>query len=127
LTILLAEDSRFMRLALERTLVKAGHTVLSVEDGQRAIRMAQEKSPDLILLDMMLPKLSGPEVLAALKRDPATSRIPVIVLTSLSQKNEEKLRQAGAAAFLLKSEQLLEANSRTLVELVQSLVSESRA
>lgn len=115
-----------MRLALERTLVKAGHTVLTAEDGQRAIKIAQEKSPDLILLDMMLPKLSGPEVLAALKRDSATSKIPVIVLTSLSQKNEEKLRQAGAAAFLLKSDQLFEANSRTLLQLVESLGSEAR-
>ena len=108
-----------MRLALERTLVKAGHKVLSAEDGQRAIKVAQERSPDLILLDMMLPKLSGPEVLAALKQDPVTSRIPVIVLTSLSQKNEEKLRQAGAAGFLVKSDQLFEGNS--LVQLIASL------
>ena len=108
-----------MRLALERTLVKAGHKVLSAEDGQRAIKVAQEKSPDLILLDMMLPKLSGPEVLAALKKDPNTSRIPVIVLTSLSQKNEEKLRQAGAAGFLVKSDQLFEGTS--LVQLIASV------
>lgn len=101
--------------------MKAGHRVLNAEDGQRALQITQEKLPDLILLDMMLPKLSGPEVLAALKQDPATSQIPVIVLTSLSQRNEEKLRQAGAAAFLLKSDQLFEANSRTLLELVESL------
>jgi CheY-like chemotaxis protein len=116
-----------MRLALERTLVKAGHKVFTAEDGQGALKIAQAKSPDLILLDMMLPKLSGPEVLAALKRDAATSRIPVVVLTSLSQKNEEKLRQDGAAAFLLKSDQLFEANSRTLVQLVESLASAANA
>ena len=83
MTILLAEDSGFLRLALERMLLKAGHKVLTVEDGHRALRVAQESTPDLVLLDMMLPKLSGPEVLAALKQAPSTNHIPVIVLTSL--------------------------------------------
>ncbi len=91
MTILLAEDSGFLRLALERMLLKAGHKVLSVEDRDRALRVAQESTPDLVLLHMMLPKLSGPEVLAALKQAPSTNHIPVIVLTSLSQRNEAKI------------------------------------
>jgi CheY-like chemotaxis protein len=73
--ILLAEDSGFMRIAMERILAKAGHNVITVEDGQRAVCVARENVPDFILLDMMLPKLTGPEVLEALKQDSTTKHI----------------------------------------------------
>ena len=66
--------------------------------------MAREKKPDLILLDMLLPKMTGPDVLKALKKDPETTQIAVVVFTGLSQKNAERLRQDGACAFLEKSE-----------------------
>jgi putative two-component system response regulator len=56
-----------------------------------ALSVAHQSHPDLILLDMMLPKLDGPSVLRALKADPLTAQIPVAVVTGLSQKNEEKL------------------------------------
>jgi CheY-like chemotaxis protein len=71
-------------------------------DGEEALTIAAESHPDVILLDMMLPRLSGPEVLRSLKQNPATAPIPVIVLTSLSQKNEIKLRNDGAAGFMEK-------------------------
>jgi len=102
-TILLVEDSRLLRFANEGTLRKAGYRVVSAEDGEEGLRKASLELPDLILLDMMLPKLGGPEVLQALKNDPATSHIPVVVLTGLSQKNEQKLLKAGAVAFLEKA------------------------
>ena len=121
MTILIAEDSRFMRHAMERMLTKEGYKVLIAEDGEQALRVAQETLPELILLDMMLPKLSGLEVLEALKRLSSTQQIPVIVLTSLSEKNESKLLQAGAAAYLVKSDKLLEDNARTLRQLIQTL------
>lgn len=85
-SILLVEDSKFLRLASERALTKAGYSVVSTDDGEQALRVAQERIPDLILLDMLLPKLGGEDVLRALKSDPATARIPVVVLSSLSQK-----------------------------------------
>ena len=125
--ILLAEDSGFMRIAMERVLAKAGHNVIPVEDGQRAVCVARESVPDLVLLDMMLPKLTGPEVLEALKQDPTTKHIPVIVLTSLSQKNEAKLLQAGAAAFLMKSDKLFEDCSRSLLQLIDTLGPKAKA
>ena len=125
--ILLAEDSGFMRIAMERVLAKAGHNVIPVEDGQRAVCVARESVPDLVLLDMMLPKLTGPEVLEALKQDLTTKHIPVIVLTSLSQKNEAKLLQAGAAAFLMKSDKLFEDGSRSLLELIDRLGPKAKA
>lgn len=101
-TLLVVEDSRFLRIANERILVKAGYQVLNAADGEEALRVATENSPHAIILDMMLPKMAGPEVLECLKKNPKTSEIPVIVLTSLSQKNEEKLCRAGAFAFLEK-------------------------
>jgi CheY-like chemotaxis protein len=102
-TILLVEDSKFLRIATERSLMRAGYTVISASDGDEALLIAAAGRPDLIVLDMMLPKLSGPEVLRFLKKDVRTADIPVIVCSGLSQKNEAKLRSEGAIAFLEKS------------------------
>src|SRR5208283_374431 len=101
--VLLVDDSKFLRMANERALSKAGYEVSTAGDGEEALRVANDKLPDIILLDMMLPKISGPEVLKALKGNPATMDIPVIVLTSLSQRNEERLLHEGAAAYFEKS------------------------
>jgi CheY-like chemotaxis protein len=101
--ILLVEDSKFLRLATERALTRAGYDVTSAADGDEALRKAREKLPHLILLDMLLPKMSGPDVLKALKQDPATALIPVVVMTGMSQKNSARLQQDGALAFLEKS------------------------
>ena len=102
-TVLLVEDSKVQKLMNERILHKAGYTVLNAADGEEALRLARETIPDVVLLDMLLPKLSGPEVLQALKQDPATARIPVIVLSSLPQCNEARLAQEGAASYFEKS------------------------
>jgi CheY-like chemotaxis protein len=119
--ILVAEDSGFMRVAIERVLARAGHQVTTVADGRQAIQIAEQRLPELLILDMMLPKLSGLEVLEILKQNPNTQHIPVVVLTSLSQKNESRLLQAGAAAYLTKSDRLLENDSQDLLRLVSSL------
>lgn len=103
-TILLVDDSRFFRTATERVLVKAGYAVISAADGEEALLIAGAKLPSLILLDMLLPKLDGASVLHRLKADPKTKTIPVLVLTSLSQRNEEKLMKDGAAAFIEKDQ-----------------------
>jgi len=101
-TVLIVDDSKFFRTVTERTLSKAGYAVITAADGEEALRLAHEKNPSLILLDMLLPKLDGPSVLHRLKADSTTKKIPVLVLTSLSQRNEEKLVADGAAAFLEK-------------------------
>jgi two-component system, OmpR family, phosphate regulon response regulator PhoB len=102
-TILLVEDSKFLQIATERILSKAGYRVICAGDGDEALVLAGSNLPDLIVLDMLLPKLSGPEVLRALKKDDRTAHIPVVVLSSLSQNNGPKLMQEGADAFLEKS------------------------
>ena len=120
--ILLVEDSKFLRLATERALARAGYEMSSAADGEEALRVAREKLPDLILLDMLLPKMSGPEVLLALKKDSLTKAIPVVVISGLSQKNAERLQADGAAGFLEKSGLELDKGSDKLLEAVRQIV-----
>ncbi len=120
--VLLVEDSKFLRMANERALSKAGFEVSTAADGEEALKVAGDKLPDIILLDMLLPKLSGPDVLKALKANPATRGIPVIVLTSLSQKNEEKLLSEGAAAYFEKSTLELDKSSDRLAAAVETVL-----
>ena len=120
--ILLVEDSKFLRLATERALGRAGYEVWSCEDGPDALEQARKKKPDLILLDMLLPKMTGPDVLKALKKDPTTKNIAVVAFTSLSQKNAGRLQQDGAFAFLDKAELGLEKGSDTLLSAVAGIV-----
>jgi len=67
MNILIVDDSRFLRLANERALTKAGHKGITASDGEEGLHLARERKPDLVILDMMLPKLSGQEVLHALR------------------------------------------------------------
>jgi CheY-like chemotaxis protein len=120
--ILLVEDSKFLRIATGHALTRAGYEVSSAIDGEEALRLAQEKLPDLILLDMLLPKMSGPDVLKALKKDPSTKAIPVVVITGMSQKNAPRLQQDGADGFLEKSDLNLEAGSEKLLAAVDEIL-----
>jgi CheY-like chemotaxis protein len=101
--ILLVEDSKPIRRENERALLEAGYEVVCAVDGESALRFAKDLKPDLILLDMILPKMSGPEVLRELKSDPVTAEIPVVVLSSLSEKNRQKLVGEGAEEYLEKN------------------------
>jgi CheY-like chemotaxis protein len=98
-SIQLAEDIKFLRHANKRALTRAGYTVVVACDGEEGLRTAREGSYDLILLDMLLPKLSGPDVLSALRANSRTAEVPVIVLSGLSQRNEVKLLQDGMKRF----------------------------
>jgi len=124
--VLLVEDSKFLRMANERALAKAGYEVSTAADGEEALRVATDELPDIILLDMLLPKLSGPEVLKALKSNPATMAIPVVVLSSLSQKNERKLKQEGAIEYLEKASLDLEKYPGRLADVVESILRQLR-
>jgi CheY-like chemotaxis protein len=101
--ILLVDDSKTILHENERVLHKAGYEVICAEDGESALKLAHDQKPDLILLDMILPKISGPEVLARLKEDAATVDIPVVVLSSLTDKNRQKLIEAGAEDYVEKN------------------------
>jgi CheY-like chemotaxis protein len=120
--ILLVEDSKFLRLATERALTRAGYEVSIAVDGSEALLVAREKLPNLILLDMLLPKMSGPDVLKALKNDPVTQAIPVVVMTGLSQKNAARLGEDGASAFLEKGDLGLDKGSEKLLIALQDIL-----
>lgn len=106
--ILLVEDSKFMRLAVGRAMERSGYEVVTALDGEAVLDLARDHRPDLILLDMLLPKMTGPEVLRALKKDPETARIAVVAFTGLSRKMLGGFEQDGAFAFLEKSELALD-------------------
>ena len=102
--ILLAEDDRFLRRAEEAALKRAGFVVLAAADGEEALRMAIAEKPDLVLLDLIMPKLQGFEVLKALKADPGTATIPVVVLSNLGQDGDvQRALEGGAVAYLVKA------------------------
>ncbi len=121
-TVLLIDDSRFLRRANELSLAKAGHKILTASDGEEGLRLAREKKPDVIVLDMMLPKLGGAQLLQLLKGEPVTAKIPVIVLSSLPQKNELKLISEGAAAYLEKSSLALDQCSSELSRIITKVL-----
>jgi len=126
-TLLLVEDSKVQRIENERILHKAGYTVLNAADGEEARRVARENVPDLVLLDMMLPKLDGPQVLKALKEGADTAHIPVIALTSLSEANEAKLCEAGVAGFFGKTRLFGDkAAAGQFVELIERVLEKSK-
>ena len=120
--ILLVEDSLPIRRENESALHRAGYEVICAEDGESALQMAQERKPDLILLDMILPKMSGPDVLKHLKSEPATAEIPVVVVSSLSEKNREKLMAAGAEDYIAKGEIMRVRGVNLLPKMLENII-----
>jgi len=103
-TILLAEDDRILRKAGEATLKKRGYAVIAAVDGEDALAKARAHKPDLILLDVIMPKMQGFEVLANLKNDAGTRQIPVIMLSNLQDESDvRKATEGGALDYLVKS------------------------
>lgn len=127
-TVLLVEDNKIQQLTNERLLHKAGYVVLNAGDGEEAVRMARKSLPDVILLDMLLPKLGGRDVILALKHDAATAQIPILVLSSLPQTNEERLKSEGATGYFEKSRLAENAAGgiRDLIRLIELVTKQSR-
>jgi CheY-like chemotaxis protein len=123
--ILLIDDSRFMRVTAERILSAAGYILKTASDAEEGLRLAREIRPDLVLLDMILPKAPGREVLRHLKNDPATKAIPVIVLTALSERDQQELLAEGAAAYFEKSSKLLDDDASGLIATVRRVLAKT--
>ncbi|MBN2322043.1 MAG: response regulator [Acidobacteria bacterium] len=101
---LLIEDDRFLRKACEVGLKKQGFVVLTAEDGESGIQQAMDGSPDIILLDMLMPGLSGIETLKVLKSEERTRAIPVVILSNSSVEADiQKAMDLGAAGYLVKA------------------------
>lgn len=119
--ILFVEDEMALHKTLGEFLKQEGYEVSDAMDGEVGLKMAREDKPDLILLDLVLPKLHGFEVLKALKGDPETEDVPVIVLTNLEATADiEKALEMGATTYLVKAtyslEEVVEKIKKTLGE-----------
>lgn len=103
-TILFIEDEPNLQKMVSRFLEDKGYQVKSALDGELGLKIAKESKPDLILLDLILPKKDGFEVLKELKADSETKDIPVIVLTNLETSEDvEKALSLGATSYLVKA------------------------
>ncbi len=101
--ILVIEDSATFRALLTATLRRKGYEVISAETGAAGIREAMKQMPNVITLDLSLPDMSGVEVLSALKADPSTCQVPVIICTASVDGNlRQEVLQKGAAEILTK-------------------------
>ncbi|KKW17038.1 MAG: hypothetical protein UY56_C0005G0063 [Parcubacteria group bacterium GW2011_GWA1_50_14] len=105
ISILIAEDEEFILRALEDNLRQEGYDVVSAKDGEEAIEMIKEKKPNLILLDLLMPKKDGFAVLEELKRNPELRLIPVVVLSNLGSDHDiKRALQLGATDYFVKSQ-----------------------
>lgn len=103
--ILLVDDDPLIIRMYQKKLTTDGHKVLTATDGEEAMVQVIKETPDLILLDVMMPKMNGVETLKTLKKDSKTENIPVIILTNLGDKPEdiEAAKNMGALDYLVKS------------------------
>jgi twitching motility two-component system response regulator PilH len=99
--ILIADDSPTEVYVLQKMLEKNGHDVLIAEDGEQAVQMAYDKHPQLILMDVVMPNLNGFQATRKLTKDPQTSDIPIVIVSSKNQETDKMwgLRQ-GAKGYL---------------------------
>ncbi len=118
--VLVVEDDALLQDMLAQQLSKDNWGVSYAKDAERAYELARSEKPDVILLDLMLPGVSGYDILATLKKDPELMHIPVIILSNLGQQEDmEKGLQMGAADFMIKSNFTLDevsARMRALME-----------
>ncbi len=104
--ILIVEDDQLMARVYEKLFTFENYQVSLAKDGEEGLTMANQFLPTVILLDVMMPKMNGFEVLTALKQNPATGHIPVIILTNLAGKQDaEEGLTRGAVKYIIKSEQ----------------------
>lgn len=102
--VLLVEDDSFLRDLILQKMKKEGFIVIEAVDGEESLKKAMAENPHIILLDLILPGADGFEVLRKLRTEPATSKVPVIVLSNLGQKEDvEKGIRLGAADYLVKA------------------------
>lgn len=102
--ILLVEDDSFLVEMYTTKFELEGFDIITAEDGARGLDLAQKEQPDIILLDILMPKMDGFEVLDELKKNPKTTKIPVVLLTNLGQKDDVKKGfEKGAVGYLIKA------------------------
>lgn len=102
--IVFIEDESATQRALSDVLQREGYKVVSALDGESGFRLVEDEKPDLVLLDLILPKMDGFEVLERLKKDPQTRDIPIVILTNLERMEDvERALELGAKTYLTKA------------------------
>ncbi len=119
--ILFVEDEEVLQKTFGEVLKQEGYEIINALDGEEGWNLITKIKPDLVLLDLMLPKINGFEVLTKIKQSPDTKGIPVIILTNLEKTGDvEKALRLGATTYLVKTqytlEELLEKIKKTLGE-----------
>lgn len=105
MTVLVVEDTELLRRMYADSLTQQGYRVLSASDGLEALSVLRTDTPDLILLDLIMPKMGGLEVIDLLKKDPRLSAIPVVILSNLGQDSDIQAGLSmGAVDYLIKND-----------------------
>ncbi len=122
--ILIIEDDNFLRLALEKKLKKEGFEVVTASDGEEGLQKIITELPDLVLLDIILPKKTGFGFLEDLKRDPNLKSIPIIIVSQLGQPEDiDKGINLGAIEYFVKAKVSLD----DLISRIKKFFEEKRA
>ncbi|MBI4598509.1 MAG: response regulator [Candidatus Omnitrophica bacterium] len=119
--ILIVDDTKDILTVVSRRLQSWGYEALTAETGEDGLRIAQECVPDLMLLDIMMPKMKGRDVCAKLRADPKTAKIPVIFLTALGLADHVKAgMDLGAADYIVKPFEPAELKERIAIVLARA-------
>ena len=120
-TILYVEDNEYNLKIVRQLLGRTSYRLIEAMDGQLGVETARRELPDLILMDIQLPKLSGLDATRTLRADPKTAAIPIIVITSFALSgDDQKAKDAGASAYLAKPY-----SPRELLQMIRKLVPEN--
>lgn len=102
-TVLYVEDNEFNRKIVRQLLSRTSYRLVEAVDGEAALVMIRQETPDLVLMDVQLPKMSGFDVTRALRAEPTTATIPIIMVTSFALSgDDQRAMAAGASAYLAK-------------------------
>ncbi len=120
--VFIVEDDKFLSPLLRSRLEKEGLTVLQAFDGEEALRALETTRPQVIIMDLIMPRVSGLELLEMLSSDPQYNQIPVIIMSNLSQESDvEKAKRLGAVGYFVK----VNASLDEVIKLVKQLMAKA--